>query len=258
MYKFYQNYLSPSADLNARTLLHAILSSTSFRLAATMAMVYCFSTVIRGVFRCRNPAYQQFIRTFKTATALSDHHLDLQKKDDDFTKAVVEARTKLRQTYDYDFSKWPVDFKWSDGVFAKDRVPTLIPLDQSGANNEGPLVRAVSWLMAHSIGRIMLYPGLSNSEMCELSHCITLFYLGSIGLLQSVLSNALETGRHFLIESHQGRRYKLEARDGNHIDSIFVDRRRSDTQSNYKGSRTIIVCPFSNVFSFRKLSGHLR
>ncbi|KAH9388124.1 Protein abhd16a [Tyrophagus putrescentiae] len=227
VYSFYRNFLSGPSDPSSPTSLpRSLLGSASFRLVAALAMLYAVGTLARGFFRSRNPAYLQFISTYRTAVTQQDQQL---KKDDDASKVVEEARARLRSTYDYDFRQWPVDFRWTEGVYARDRVPTLLPVEQTttastGSNSsssapatDGPLVRGVSWLMAHTIGRIMLYPG-------------------SIGLLQTVLSNALTTGRQFLVENYQAKRYKLQARDGNLIDCIFADRRTPKQLPDSSGS----------------------
>lgn len=237
VYTFYRNFISPNADLGGNSLLRSLLNSASFRVVATLAMVYALSTLARGYFRSRNPAYLTFISTYKTATG--NWQQQQLKKDDDTSKRIEEARRQLRVTYDYDFKQWPVDFRWSEGIYAKDRIPKLLPVDQTngGGNgsavNDGPLVRGVSWLMAHTIGRIMLYPG-------------------SIGLLQTVLNNALVTGRQFLVENYQAKRYKLQARDENIIDCIFADRRKlteansTETPTSNKGN-TLIICSEGNA-----------
>ncbi|KAI2802966.1 Protein abhd16a [Blomia tropicalis] len=227
VFLFYRNYFSQSADLSGRTILESFIRSTSFKFITTVTMVYLLSSVIRGFLRCRNPSYKEFIQTFKSSNSIQSNLL---KKDDDALKMVLEARHKLRHTYDYDFKHCPVDFKWSEGKFASERIPKLLTPQESGAGAQlnGTVVRMVSWLMAHTIGRIMLYPG-------------------SLDIFQIALSNALVTGRQFLIENYGASRYKLEARDGNKIDCIFVDQRKQQvTDSDFKGS-TLVICAEGNA-----------
>ncbi|KAF3815209.1 hypothetical protein GH733_016591 [Mirounga leonina] len=63
-----------------------------------------------------------------------------------------------------------------------------------------------SYLVAHTLGRRMLYPG-------------------SVYLLQKALMPVLLQGQARLVEECNGRRAKLLACDGNEIDTMFVDRR---------------------------------
>ena len=235
LYCFYRNYISPSLSSSSSPtstyghlpLTTSILNCSLIRFAAIITMIYSVSIVGRGILRSKNPTYREFINTLKQATSITSD-VSLKKKDDDHSKRIADARSRLRRTYDYDFDKWQIDFRWSDGKYALDRVPKLLPLQESTGEQpvmDGPMIRAVSWVMAHSIGRILLYPG-------------------SIGLLQKVLNNALVTGRQFLIENYNAARYKLEARDGNHIDCIFADNRDLE-QPLAKGC--LFICRFSIV-----------
>ncbi|CAG2107773.1 unnamed protein product, partial [Medioppia subpectinata] len=54
---------------------------------------------------------------------------------------------------------------------------------------------------------------------------------------------ALEDGRTKLVEENSGERYKLLARDGNHIDTMFVDRRVRGSPK----SKTLVICSEGNA-----------
>ena len=83
----------------------------------------------------------------------------------------------------------------------------------------------MSWLMVHSFGIKLVYPG-------------------SIGLMQSALAEPLQTGREKLIREKKGVRYKLETIDGSSIDTMFFDRRTSPNNlaSTQLGKTLVISC----------------
>uniref|UniRef100_A0A8D3ABF2 Abhydrolase domain containing 16A, phospholipase n=1 Tax=Scophthalmus maximus TaxID=52904 RepID=A0A8D3ABF2_SCOMX len=78
----------------------------------------------------------------------------------------------------------------------------------------------ISFLIVHTFGRRMLYPG-------------------SVGLLQKAMRPMLQQGQAKLIEEFDGQRNKLVACDGNEIDTMFVDRRRDGGR---KGQTLVICC----------------
>lgn len=77
-----------------------------------------------------------------------------------------------------------------------------------------------SYLVAHTLGRRMLYPG-------------------SVYLLQKALMPVLLQGQARLVEECNGRRAKLLACDGNEIDTMFVDRRGT---AEPQGQKLVICC----------------
>uniref|UniRef100_A0A8C4DH69 Monoacylglycerol lipase ABHD16A n=1 Tax=Dicentrarchus labrax TaxID=13489 RepID=A0A8C4DH69_DICLA len=81
-----------------------------------------------------------------------------------------------------------------------------------------------SFLVAHSFGRRMLYPG-------------------SVGLLQKAMRPMLQQGQARLIEEFDGQRNKLVACDGNEIDTMFVDRRRDGGETG----QTLVICCEGNA-----------
>uniref|UniRef100_A0A8C7V408 Abhydrolase domain containing 16A, phospholipase n=1 Tax=Oncorhynchus mykiss TaxID=8022 RepID=A0A8C7V408_ONCMY len=80
------------------------------------------------------------------------------------------------------------------------------------------------FLIAHSFGRRMLYPG-------------------SVFLLQRAMRPMLQQGQARLIEECEGQRNKLVACDGNEIDTMFVDRRRDEGQHG----QTLVICCEGNA-----------
>uniref|UniRef100_A0A7N9AQZ4 Abhydrolase domain containing 16A, phospholipase n=1 Tax=Mastacembelus armatus TaxID=205130 RepID=A0A7N9AQZ4_9TELE len=82
----------------------------------------------------------------------------------------------------------------------------------------------ISFLIAHTFGRRMLYPG-------------------SVGLLQKAMRPMLQQGQARLIEEFDGQRNKLVACDGNEIDTMFVDRRKDEGQNG----QTLVICCEGNA-----------
>lgn len=68
---------------------------------------------------------------------------------------------------------------------------------------------------------------------------IKLIYPGSIQLLQASISAPLQDGRGQMINEKQGQRYKVVASDGNHIDTMFFDRRKKNSKN---GTTLVISC----------------
>ncbi|XP_060089188.1 protein ABHD16B-like [Heteronotia binoei] len=84
------------------------------------------------------------------------------------------------------------------------------------------------YLIAHSLGRWLLYPG-------------------SVCLLNKIPLSLLVKGRTRLMEDFCGKRAKLIARDGNEIDTMFVDRRnRKDPWQ--RGAWLVICCEGNGSF----------
>ncbi|XP_045148684.1 phosphatidylserine lipase ABHD16A isoform X2 [Echinops telfairi] len=96
--------------------------------------------------------------------------------------------------YNFDFRSWPVDFHWEEA--------------------------SSRYLVAHTLGRRMLYPG-------------------SVYLLQKALMPMLLQGQARLVEEYNGRRAKLLACDGTEIDTMFVDRRGT---AEPQGQKLVICC----------------
>uniref|UniRef100_A0A8C5BCX4 Abhydrolase domain containing 16A, phospholipase n=1 Tax=Gadus morhua TaxID=8049 RepID=A0A8C5BCX4_GADMO len=142
-------------------------------------------------------------------------------------------KKKLR-CFDFDFSFWPVDFSWtefSNPKLSKAGVSLLKPESRLRGAADGVLQQVrtlpchvISFLIAHSFGRRMLYPG-------------------SVGLLQKFMRPMLQQGQAKLIEEFNGQRNKLVACDGNEIDTMFVDRRADGRP----GGSTLVICCEGNA-----------
>ncbi|KAF7708254.1 phosphatidylserine lipase ABHD16A [Silurus meridionalis] len=171
---------------------------------------------LRGWGRWRNPEYHQFITI-----------LEETKKNH------TSSNKKKLASYDFDFSHWPADFSWtefSNPKLSKAGVSLLKPEPKHRGAADSLLTslrtlpcHIIGYLIAHSFGRRMLYPG-------------------SVGLLQKAMRSMLQQGRAKLIEEYDGQRNKLVACDGNQIDTVFVDRRR-----NKSHGKTLVICCEGNA-----------
>ena len=86
--------------------------------------------------------------------------------------------------------------------------------------------------------RLFHYPTLLLGYVCVNVFGRRLMFPGSLQLLRQMVERPLLDGRTSLIVQHRAKRYLLRTADGNNIDTIFVDRRQSNT-SDY--GRTLIV-----------------
>ncbi|XP_032505915.1 phosphatidylserine lipase ABHD16A isoform X3 [Phocoena sinus] len=172
--------------------------------AGTLLLLLAGVACLRGIGRWTNPQYRQFI------TILEATHRNRS----------AENKRQLAK-YNFDFGSWPVDFHWEEPSSRKESrggpsrwgVALLRPepLHRGTADTFLNRVKKLpcqitSYLVAHTLGRRMLYPG-------------------SVYLLQKALMPVLLQGQARLVEECNGRRAKLQACDGNEIDTMFVDRR---------------------------------
>ncbi|KAI3361179.1 hypothetical protein L3Q82_013372, partial [Scortum barcoo] len=171
---------------------------------------------LRGWGRWKNSEYLQFITI-----------LEETKKNH------TAANKKKVRCYDFDFSFWPSDFSWTEVRAQVERCSrqcpqfcahSAMPHHQFGGAVIMFILFLSSFLIAHSFGRRMLYPG-------------------SVGLLQKAMRPMLQQGQARLIEEHDGQRNKLVACDGNEIDTMFVDRRRDGGPNG----QTLVICCEGNA-----------
>uniref|UniRef100_A0A672KDC8 Protein ABHD16A-like n=1 Tax=Sinocyclocheilus grahami TaxID=75366 RepID=A0A672KDC8_SINGR len=167
--------------------------------------------------RWRNPEYLQFI-TILEETRRNN----------------TPSNKKKLACFDFDFKHWPVDFSWkevSSLKLSKGGVSLLRPEPKHRGAADSVLnsVRTLpchilSYLIVHSFGRRMLYPG-------------------SVGLLQKAMRPMLQQGQARLVEEFDGQRNKLVACDGNEIDTMFVDRRKDGGQAG----KSLVICCEGNA-----------
>ncbi|KAG8506040.1 Phosphatidylserine lipase ABHD16A, partial [Galemys pyrenaicus] len=186
--------------------------------AGTLLLLLAGVACLRGIGRWTNPQYRQFI------TILEATHRNQS----------AENKRQLA-SYNFDFRSWPVDFHWEEPSSRKEsrggpsrRGVALLrpePLHRGKADTLLDRVKKLpcqitSLLVAHTLGRRMLYPG-------------------SVYLLQKALMPVLLQGQARLVEEYNGRRAKLLACDGNEIDTMFVDRRGT---AEPQGQKLVICC----------------
>ncbi|XP_011888359.1 PREDICTED: abhydrolase domain-containing protein 16A isoform X2 [Cercocebus atys] len=186
--------------------------------AGTLLLLLAGVACLRGIGRWTNPQYRQFI------TILEATHRNQSS----------ENKRQLAN-YNFDFRSWPVDFHWEEPSSRKEsrggpsrRGVALLrpePLHRGTADTLLNRVKKLpcqitSYLVAHTLGRRMLYPG-------------------SVYLLQKALMPVLLQGQARLVEECNGRRAKLLACDGNEIDTMFMDRRGT---AQPQGQKLVICC----------------
>ncbi|XP_028926739.1 protein ABHD16B isoform X3 [Ornithorhynchus anatinus] len=155
----------------------------------------------------------------------------------------------LTANYNYDFKSRPVDFRWDEinSNNSRHRALTCVAaaagvwllrsgstrLASHGRVSRAPLLcglhqikelpgQLASYILAHSFGRWLIYPG----SMC---------------LMTKALLPLLLQGQARLVEQFHGRRAKLEACDGNEIDTMFMDR-RGHPGPDGRGRQLVICC----------------
>jgi len=175
---------------------------TLLEIFAGFTTLYTTSLFLRAVGRASNNKYQQFLDVLDDAQS-------------DFTRA---NKARLSR-YDFEFKAWPVEFQTGT-------VPSLdfIPHPEQERTNglSYTLHRAVAYVMVHSFGISLVYPG-------------------SMSLLQAGIGEALTQGRTKLVLEKKGERFKLKTSDGNEIDAMFVDRRPFQALDP-NGSVLVITC----------------
>ncbi|XP_059347070.1 LOW QUALITY PROTEIN: phosphatidylserine lipase ABHD16A-like [Ammospiza nelsoni] len=185
--------------------------------AATLGLLLAGVACLRGLGRWSNPQYLEFM------AALEESH----------RSGSAESKRKLG-LYTFDFRSWPVDFRWDSAgpAWGGSRAVPLLqtpPRRRGGSRGLLGALRKLPcalarWLLAHTLGRRMLFPG-------------------SVRLLQRALLPALLQGQARLIEQVGGQRVKLLACDGNEIDAMVIDRRgRGDPRGD-----TLVICCEGNA-----------
>jgi len=191
---------------------------TIYKYGISASILFTISASLRALGRISNSDYKRFTTTLYRARQ----------------GQLVDIRR-----YDFEFWAWPVDFYWSEGP--RGDPQTDVPLkrvpsaEADGRSFVGKILSApwnfVCYAMANSIGYRLLYPG-------------------TIGFIQNALQPHLLQGRAKLVEEQGGRRAKIRTRDGNEIDTMFIDRRGRQGQapgSNGKDGDFLVVCSEGNA-----------
>ncbi|XP_076342923.1 phosphatidylserine lipase ABHD16A [Tachypleus tridentatus] len=138
------------------------------------------------------------------------------------------VKTGLKR-YDFEFHDWPVSFRWNDVEGDNGKPPVYVEKTSSRTSIFMTLgaipCEILSYIAIHTFGRRLIYPG-------------------TVKLLQAAVGPMLIQGRAKLIEQHGAERFKLITRDGNAIDSVFVDRR---SKKEYPNRKTLVICCEGNA-----------
>ncbi|XP_063156104.1 protein ABHD16B-like [Candoia aspera] len=179
-----------------------------------------------------------------------------------FPKALANIfKTYFMASYHFEFGNWPVEFRWDEAGGSSYQVghsnsskargypilvktvpgacplePALEPGPYGPRNTRWNFIRRIkhlpsriaSYIMAHSLGRWLLYPG-------------------SVFLLNQALLPILAKGQTRLLQEYNGKRAKLAARDGNKIDTMFVDRRTKLGVPGAERGNCLVICCEGNV-----------
>ncbi|XP_060089189.1 protein ABHD16B-like [Heteronotia binoei] len=176
-----------------------------------------------------------------------------------FPKALAHVfKIYFKASYNFESGTWPIEFQWdepSNGGNARGCIrgrgrqilvkaasqlclPASAFVDRPGRDQatcwhflstaKQLPSQLASYVMAHSLGRWLLYPG-------------------SMFLLNQALLPILAKGQARLQRDYNGRRAKLVARDGNKIDTMFVDRRMTAMGSAKGRGKQLVICCEGNV-----------
>ncbi|XP_043198973.1 phosphatidylserine lipase ABHD16A-like [Amphibalanus amphitrite] len=206
---FYKTTVWTSPLVGAYLLWRGYLSvdgaASLVRFAGWLGALAAGAAVLRAFGRMANPQYRVFMEVLGGDTT------------------DPERRRQLAG-YDFDMAAWPIDFAAQRVL----EIPAGGETLTSSLSDEGLLglpTRLLTYCVVHTIGRRLMYPG-------------------SIGFMRSLLAPALLEGRTRLVEELGGKRHALLARDGNRIDTMFVDRRRDGNSPNGK---TLVICCEGNA-----------
>lgn len=148
-------------------------------------------------------------------------------------KEVVQSMKETNETRK-EFSRLSVEFK----SFQDDDDSVV----ETSLNS--PAANVVHHLSSWSeSARILAYDVLSHALVHTIGH--ELLYPGSSHLILHPLDSQLMEGRNELIKLHSAQRFKIETHDGNHIDSLFIDRRASPEAN---GRKLVICCEGNTDF----------
>ncbi|XP_077986673.1 phosphatidylserine lipase ABHD16A-like [Glandiceps talaboti] len=182
------------------------------RFTGTVFIILCGAVIFRGIGRFSNEEYRKFIKILYEAKMNKN----------------TENRRRLA-LYDYHFKAWPVDFSWHE-VSSDEKKPKSTPKKYKSKRLaekvKGLPCQVLSYVLVHTFGRRMIYPG-------------------SVSVLASAVGPMLQQGRAKLIDDHKGMRAKLLARDGNKIDTMFIDRRNKEEQ--FSNGNILVVCCEGNA-----------
>jgi hypothetical protein len=170
--------------------------------------------VIRGCGRYANPDYHIFLDAYNRSRAVTGKFRH------------EEALSTGLADVDFAFSHYPICFTHKESTIRPRVLSSERPLTFFERVQKIPF-SVLNYISARVVARRLVYPG-------------------SISLIQMAMNQPLSEGREQLLKKFNGRRAKLVAVDGNHIDTMFVDRRSSS--SSHKGHKLVISCEGNAAF----------
>jgi len=160
-----------------------------------LGLIMATSYLLRAAGRYTNPTYVSFFQLLQRAK----------------TSMKIEDLEKLRR-FDFQFSSWPT-------TFTSTRHTSFQPSKLEGLPSPSWIL---GWLVAHSFGIRLVYPGL---------------WLGPL------LRTPLEEARARYVVEKGGFRARVGTVDGNGIDTMFFNRR----QSGNSNGKTLVICCEGNA-----------
>jgi alpha/beta hydrolase fold len=179
------------------------------KLSTGITVLVLLSYCIRGYGRSQSEIYRKFIKDLQEAKA---------NPNDATNKKKVRG-------YDFEFEQWPIDWSIKSLTTKGNTSRALTPVrsERSNVNWISPCSVA-AFVAIHTFGLRMIYPG-------------------SIGLIQKYLHQMLVQGRAKLVMQQKGIRNKVQAIDGNEIDTMFIDNRNS----RFDNGKTLVITAEGNA-----------
>nr|XP_018907561.1 PREDICTED: protein ABHD16A [Bemisia tabaci] len=181
------------------------------KLAAGTGLLLTVAVCIRSYGRVSSPKYMNFYQILLSAQ-----------------QNLTEHNKKSLLHYDFDFSGWPIEFSWRDAE--KDDASKSLSEDWK---NEG---------FYGLLGKTLDGPFSMLIYVVSHAFAISIVYPGSMSFINYVMNSNLSDGRKKLIVTEMGERFKIHTRDGNDLDTMFVDRRGK----THLG-KTLVICSEGNA-----------
>ncbi|GLH15087.1 Protein BAT5, putative [Gryllus bimaculatus] len=158
-------------------------------------------------------AFSYFVRGLGRASA--PQYIQFLRTLDEAKKNLNKSSKRALSQYDFDFDGWPVEFKWNDVGGEEKKQRQFIERPSFRRTTLDLLFAApcslITYIVANTFGLKLMYPGSM-------------------------------TGRSKLITENEGDRYKLFTRDGNEIDTMFIDRRKKHPHGD-----VLVICSEGNA-----------
>ncbi|KAF6201546.1 hypothetical protein GE061_003937 [Apolygus lucorum] len=184
------------------------LGKLSLSIGIIMGTSYC----IRSYGRAINPKYRKFLEKLEA----------LRRYQEGDRSSGSNALKEIKR-YDFEFSAWPVQYEFDKNIVSSQNILPVSWRSLVSSFVSSPC-SVVGFFVMHTFGIRLLYPG-------------------SISILNYILRQAHLDGRINLIENFDGERFKLKTIDRNYIDTMFVDKRNSNSS---KG-KFLVICSEGNA-----------